>query len=34
MPDSDLPIMCTLTPNKMVNRLTEFEGLFARFEGS
>lgn len=29
MPGSDLPIMCTLSPNKMVDRLTEFEGLFA-----
>lgn len=29
MAGSDLPIMCTLTPNKMVDRLTEFEDLFA-----
>ncbi|MEU4233208.1 hypothetical protein AB0F17_53730 [Nonomuraea sp. NPDC026600] len=26
---NDLPIMCTLTPNKMVDRLTDFEALFA-----
>jgi hypothetical protein len=26
---ADLPIMCTLSPNKMVDRLTEFEALFA-----
>ncbi|WP_344831867.1 hypothetical protein [Actinocorallia longicatena] len=29
MPGSDLPIMCTLTPNKMVDRLMDFEALFA-----
>jgi hypothetical protein len=29
MAGNDLPIMCTLSPNKMVDRLTEFEALFA-----
>lgn len=29
MAGTDLPIMCTLSPNSMVDRLTEFEGLFA-----
>ena len=26
---ADLPIMCTLSPDKMTDRLTEFEALFA-----
>jgi hypothetical protein len=26
---ADLPIMCTLSPNKMMDRLTDFEALFA-----
>lgn len=29
MAESDVPIVCTLSPNSMVERLTEFEGLFA-----
>ncbi|GAA4361388.1 hypothetical protein GCM10023088_01810 [Actinomadura verrucosospora] len=29
MPDSEVPIVCTLSPNKMVDRLAEFESLFA-----
>ncbi|WP_406313321.1 hypothetical protein OHA77_33480 [Streptosporangium sp. NBC_01639] len=29
MAESEVPIMCTLSPNSMVERLTEFEGLFA-----
>ncbi|MEO5876826.1 MAG: hypothetical protein ABIS86_03395 [Streptosporangiaceae bacterium] len=29
MADTDPPIMCTLSPNSMVDRLTEFEALFA-----
>lgn len=29
MTESEVPIMCTLSPNSMVERLTEFEGLFA-----
>jgi hypothetical protein len=29
MAGPDLPIMCTLSPNSMVDRLTEFETLFA-----
>lgn len=29
MAGSDLPIMCTLSPNSMVDRLAEFEALFA-----
>lgn len=29
MAGTDLPIMCTLSPNSMVDRLTEFESLFA-----
>ncbi|GAA2070742.1 hypothetical protein [Actinomadura alba] len=30
MAGSEVPIMCTLSPNRMVDRLTEFESLFAR----
>lgn len=30
MAESDTPIMCTLSPNSMVDRLGEFETLFAR----
>jgi hypothetical protein len=29
MAETELPIMCTLSPNKMVDRLTDFEALFA-----
>ncbi|TMQ92214.1 hypothetical protein ETD83_27705 [Actinomadura soli] len=29
MAESEVPIVCTLSPNKMVDRLTEFESLFA-----
>lgn len=29
MAESGVPIMCTLSPNKMVDRLREFESLFA-----
>ena len=29
MAESEVPIMCTLSPNSMVQRLMEFEGLFA-----
>jgi hypothetical protein len=29
MAGSDLPIVCTLSPNSMVDRLTTFEALFA-----
>ena len=30
MAESEAPIVCTLSPNVMVDRLTEFETLFAR----
>jgi hypothetical protein len=30
MAESEVPIMCTLSPNSMVERLTEFESLFAQ----
>ncbi|QXJ25055.1 hypothetical protein AGRA3207_006492 [Actinomadura graeca] len=29
MTESEVPIMCTLSPNNMVERLTRFESLFA-----
>ncbi|MEU5876949.1 hypothetical protein [Spirillospora sp. NPDC047279] len=29
MAESEVPIVCTLSPNEMVGRLTEFETLFA-----
>jgi hypothetical protein len=30
MAELEVPIMCTLSPNNMVDRLTEFEALFSR----